>query len=124
MDNITNWLFGPQLVGFIFIIMGSILNYFPPKHINSFYGYRMPSAQKNQSTWVEANKYSAIFMIKCGFIVLVAGLLISVALKEVAMPYHIKKWLTACLFLGSGILPCVLMIVATERHLDKTFDQK
>jgi uncharacterized membrane protein len=122
MSNTMSWIFGPQLVGLIFLIVGSIQRYFPPKHINQYYGYRMPSAQKSQAAWDEANRYSAIYMMKCAFIVIVAGLVISLTLNSWSASANIKFGLIIFLMILSAILPAVLMIIATEKHMAKTFD--
>ena len=39
---------------------------FPPKKINSIYGYRTPSSMKNQERWNFAQKFSAKEIIKMG----------------------------------------------------------
>ena len=119
MSSIVSWIFGPQLLGLVFLIVGSIQLYFPPKHINQFYGYRMPSAQKSQAAWDEANRYSAIYMIKCGFILIIAGFVMSLIVKTVTVPSNIKAGISIFLLILSGILPAVLMIVATEKHMNK-----
>jgi len=122
--NLENWIAGPQIVGVVLLITGFILYRFPPKHINKWYGYRMPSAQKDQKTWDEANRYSALYMVKSGLVVLVAGLLVTFILKEIVIPARVKAGLTALFLIVSGPIPCIFMIVSTEKHLEKTFDQK
>ncbi|HEY0244904.1 MAG TPA: SdpI family protein [Mucilaginibacter sp.] len=119
--GIFSWLFGPQIMGLILLIIGVILHYFPPKKINNWYGYRTPASQQNQQTWDEANRYSAIYMMKCGLVVLVAGLLLTLIMNMVTVPFKIREAITVFAFLISGMLPAVLMIVTTEKHLTKTF---
>ena len=47
------------LVGIVFILAGSIMYVFPPKKINSFYGYRTASSMQSQQKWNFAQTYSA-----------------------------------------------------------------
>jgi len=122
--NVAPWIIGPQIVGVILLLLGSIFHYYPPKHINKWYGYRMPSAQKNQATWDEANRYWAIYMVKTGIFLVVAGLLVTFILKEVSIPARLKEGLTALFLIASGPIPCLFLIVSTENHLEKTFDKE
>lgn len=122
--DIATWLIGPQIIGVILLIIGSIQYFFPPKKINNWYGYRLPSAQRNQQTWDEANKYSANYMIKCGIVLLIAGLSIACIMNVVPVPIKVRVALTVFLCLLSGMLPAILMIIATEKHLTKTFGDK
>ncbi len=48
---------------------------FPPKKINSLYGYRTSSSMKNQERWDFSQIYSAKEMIKIGFINIFIGML-------------------------------------------------
>ena len=112
------------MVGVILLLVGSVLYCFPPKHINKWYGYKMPSAYKNQKAWDEANRYSAICMLKSGVALVVAGLLITFILKEVTIPARLKEGLTAFFLIASGPIPCLFIIVSTENHLEKTFNEE
>ena len=124
IPGIATWLFGPQLIGFVFLIIGSIQHFFPPKKINNWYGYRTPAAQRNQQTWDEANRYSANYMIKCGLIFIVLGLLFSGVMNTVHVALKVRAIITIFLLLVSGMLPAILMIISTEKHLTKTFGDK
>jgi len=112
------------MVGVILLLLGCIFHYYPPKYINKWYGYRMPSAQKSQATWDEANRYSAICMLKSGMALLIVGLLITFILKEVNIPARLKEGLTALFLIASGPIPCLFIIVSTENHLEKTFHKE
>lgn len=46
-------------VGIIFIVCGLIMYIFPPKKINSLYGYRTAASMKSQAKWDFAQKYGA-----------------------------------------------------------------
>jgi uncharacterized membrane protein len=84
----------------------------------------MPSAQKNQETWDEANRYAAIYMIKCGIVVLVLGCILTFIFRIVSMPSNVRDGLAMFSMIVSGMAPVLVMIVATEKHLSKKFDQK
>jgi uncharacterized membrane protein len=115
--TIVNLIIGPQLVGVIILLVGWIQYRFPPKHINKYYGYRMGLALKNQQTWDAANNYSSMVMIKTGIVCIVGGIALSLILghhAEPAMPL---------LAMASGIAAPIVMLVKTEKYMDKTFDK-
>ena len=61
--------------GLILFIISLITIRFPPKKINSTYGYRTKASMRNQQTWEEANRYSSKLMLLCGGILTAIGLL-------------------------------------------------
>lgn len=124
MHSTITWIIGPQLIGIILIIMGLIQKIWPPKHINGIYGYRMPSSKQNQQTWDEANRYSAIYMIKAGIFVLILGLGSRLLLNSISISGPVKGGIWFFLILASSIGSAVSLILVTERHMRKTFDQK
>jgi uncharacterized membrane protein len=121
--DLATLIAGPQMIGVVLLIVGVIFYRYPPKHINSLYGYRMPSAQKSQEIWNEANRYSAICMLKSGLVLVLAGLLITFILKDLIMEPKLKAGLTALFLIASGPIPCIFIIVSTERHLE-TFNKE
>ncbi len=54
----------PFVLGIIFLIIGIVFYFFPPKKINYIYGYRTSSSMDNQEKWNFAQKHSAIKMIQ------------------------------------------------------------
>lgn len=56
------------LVGVIFIIIGAIMYLFPPKKINSLYGYRTAASMESQIKWDFAQKYGAKVMAIIGIV--------------------------------------------------------
>lgn len=117
------WIIGPQMVGIIFIIAGWIQKTWPPKNINGLYGYRMPSSKQNQQTWDEANRYSARYMIKAGIIILIVGIIATILLNVIPMSMRIKSVIWFLLMLASAMGSAISIIVATERHMKKTFPE-
>ena len=80
IENLTNVFENPLvnitfLCGFLFIIAGYILLKFPPKNINSLYGYRTSSSMENQEKWDFAQNYSSKEMMKMGGFLLLSILL-------------------------------------------------
>jgi uncharacterized membrane protein len=119
-----SWLFGPQLLGVMFLVIWTILHYYPPKKINNLYGYRTTLSQSSQQAWDEANRYSANYMIKLSVVMIVVGAITTTLLHIIPMPAKVLVLATVFLVILSGIAPAILMIVATEGHLEKLFGDK
>ncbi|WP_156112382.1 SdpI family protein [Lacinutrix jangbogonensis] len=68
-------LFNPlSMVAIVFIIVGILTFIFPPKTINTLYGYRTKTSMKNQQTWDFAQVYSSKKMIVIGLVMLLLSL--------------------------------------------------
>jgi len=123
--NLTfNWFFGPHMLGAIYLLFGGIQYFFPPKKINNWYGYRTPLSKSRQDIWDEANKFSALYMMKLGVIFIVIGLCTTTVINVIPMAVKIKEAVSILLLLVSGMLPAILMLTATEKHLAKLFGKK
>jgi len=120
-NPLFNWLFGPHILGIIFLILGVIQQYYPPKKINNWYGYRTTISQSSQRAWDEANRYSANYMIKLGIVVIILGIITTTLLHFIPMPVKVWNGLTIFSVMLGGIMPPLFMIVATEKHLQKQF---
>jgi len=120
---IRDWIFGPQAIGLFFLLIGIITYCFPAKKITTWYGFKTPSSRNNQQTWDIANRFASVFCIKAGLILLVAGVLINLLVSNMVMPDKTQQMLRIILFMGSGVFMGPLLIVATEKHIDKTFKQ-
>src|SRR5476649_743837 len=103
-----NWLFGPQVLGLVFLIIGLIQHYNPPKKINNWYGYRTTISQSSQEAWDEANRYSANYMIKLAIAMIIIGIVITALLNFI--PMQVKVWSILKVFTAmiSGIIPPLL----------------
>jgi len=99
------------LVGFIFIVTGLVLKFFPPKKINSFYGYRMPSSMKNQEVWDFAQIYAANRMVLAGVKCLTLGFL----------KWFIGNANEIIISIGLVILLVVIMIYEVEKAIKQKF---
>ena len=101
----------------IIFIVALIFYRFPPKNINSFCGYRTTRSMKNIETWNEANKYSAILMIKFSLLALlittVGLILVGKSYDDIAIVTIISAILTVAFL--------IIVIILTEKHLKSMF---
>ncbi|WP_283642801.1 SdpI family protein [Croceibacter atlanticus] len=96
---------------FILLILGIIFYKFPPKKINSVYGYRTPRSMTNQDTWDSANTFSSIWMIRFAvFTFLVSGA------SYVLIPEY-----SALITVIVLVLLVVLILPLTESHLKRHY---
>lgn len=102
-------------VGIIIFVVGLLFKIVPPKKINSIYGYRTSSSMRNLDTWTVANKFSARLMILGGVSLTVIGLLIVIFPDMGAISTGIS--------VGLLVLFVIVLILATEKHLNKIFDK-
>jgi len=66
------------IAGFVFAVAALITLKFPPKKINSIYGYRTSRSMKNQENWDLAQRFSSQFMLKQGLIMLLLAFILAV----------------------------------------------
>ena len=105
----------PLLIGsFILLIAGIILKLFPPKKINSLYGWRSNYAQKNQEIWDEAQRYGAKQLMYGGVFGIIVGYII---------PYIFEKHSTDIAGIGFLVLVGVVFFRG-EHYLRKKFDKE
>ncbi|GAA0086406.1 SdpC immunity protein SpdL [Clostridium sp. CTA-7] len=101
------------LVGIICIVAGFILKAFPPRKMNSIYGYRTPLSMKNQDTWNEAQKYSGNTFLILGLIYVALEFILNYLIKNISIGYQ-----NIIVLIG-----VVIMIVLDEVHLRKVFNK-
>lgn len=83
MTDIENYLGVLSLCGVSFILAGFVMYFFPPKKINSLYGYRTTNSMKSQQNWDFAQKYSTKFMLLLSiFFLLIATINIILSVPE------------------------------------------
>ena len=101
--------------GIIFLIVGRMMQKYPPRWPNYWYGYRTMRSLKTKQSFDAANAFSARLMVKYGTALIAAGLLLALFFRE-------TYW---WLFLAAGILPvltCVFLLIAkTEKYLMQQF---
>ncbi|MGI9525678.1 MAG: SdpI family protein [Weeksellaceae bacterium] len=103
----------PFSSGLIFIIVGIIMYKFPPKKINSIYGYRTSNSMKSQKRWDFAQIYSSKQMIKYGGFLSISGLL--------GFIFQPNEKISTALGLSFLILMVILLIAKVERKLKEKF---
>jgi uncharacterized membrane protein len=103
--------------GFIFFISGLIQLKFPPKDINSLYGYRTKSSMKSKEAWNFAQKYSAKISIWIGTIMILLGI-VSFLFPIISNDFQVLISLLI-IFISVGLL-----IFSTEKKLKQKFQIK
>ena len=103
----------PSISGLIFMLAGFIMLKFPPKKINSLYGYRTSSSMKNQERWDFSQKYSAIEMIKLAAILTLSSV--------IGLIYNPDGELGRFLGLGLMILMVVVLLIRVEKAIKNKF---
>ncbi|MBI5661767.1 MAG: SdpI family protein [Ignavibacterium album] len=98
------------LCGIIFLIAGLIQLKYPPKRINSLYGYRTSSSMRSKEAWNFAQKYSAKISIWAGLIMILFAI-IFLQFPNISKEYQV--WFSLIIIFGLvGIL-----IFLTEQKL-------
>ena len=108
--NIT--LFG----GLIFMVAGFLMYIFPPKDINSLYGYRTSSSMENKEKWNFAQNYSSKEMMKLGFFLSLSCFLSLIT----DFDNFINMWIG----LGLMILIVILLWLRVEKAIKIEFKGK
>lgn len=98
--------------GLCFLITGFVMSKYPPKKINSLYGYRTSASMKNQETWDFAQRKSANDSKLFGF-----GMMV-ISFGGMFLPFGKWGWLFALMIL---IGFCALMFFDTEKALKRRF---
>ncbi|RYE21569.1 MAG: SdpI family protein [Sphingobacteriales bacterium] len=121
--NAEHWIVGPQLIGIIFFTIGLLTKCFPSKHLNDWYGYRMPSSMESEEKWIEANCYASKLMVKMGALLVVAGLLLNWLISISNLSGQVRSGLLLLLIITSSTVSGLLLIILTEKHLERKFDK-
>jgi uncharacterized membrane protein len=122
--KLSHFIFGPQLVGIVLVVIGLIMQQYPPKKINGLYGYRTFASMKNQQTWDVANRYAARLMTVIGFWTFIAGVAVTAGLNYLMADGFKLRGFIAGISIVLSIVPALLIIILTEKHLDRTFNNK
>lgn len=102
---------GP-LMTFLFFLF----NKFPPKKINTLYGYRTKRSMKNKEIWDFANTYSTKLLLNFSLLTCIIQI-IFIYKDPHSETLLMISWLVFILFSGLGIW-------RTELELNKYFDKK
>jgi len=99
------------LMGLLFAIAGGIMYVFPPKKINSLYGYRTASSMKNQQKWDFSQTYSAKLLFILGIVLMVVSFF-KVVIKT-------SEETDVILGVALPLIGVITMIVVVEKALKK-----
>lgn len=102
------------LVPVSMLAVGVIFSFFPPKHINDWYGYRTSRSRRDQESWDFAHRYCGHLCLKNSFILLLLSLGLVVIFS------HLSDAVLAMLTLVQ-IIPFFVVIAKTEKALKATF---
>jgi uncharacterized membrane protein len=121
-NEILNNMFENPLInitffgGLILIIAGFILYKYPPKKINSLYGYRTTSSMENQEKWNFAQNYSSKEIMKLGFLLLISSLLCLIT--------NFDNLTNMFIGLGLIILIVIVLLLRVEKAIKIKFSGK
>jgi uncharacterized membrane protein len=105
--------FIPIITGPIFVIAGIIMMKFPPKKINSLYGYRTFSSMKSQERWNFSQKYSAQELIKVGFILTLSSL--------IGLVFDLRENIGVLIGLGFMLIAIIVLLIRIEKAIKIKF---
>lgn len=103
----------PFVVGVIFLVVGTLFYFFPPKKINHIYGYRTSTSMKSQERWDFAQKYSAVKMIQ--------GSLFLLAVSGLGLLFTLTPNQQVFVGVAALIIHIVSMFFWTEKAIKKQF---
>jgi len=108
-------MLGPNIIGLIFILAGLIQMIFPPKNINSFYGYRTHRSMKNIEVWNFSQKLSSKVLILIGFVLILFGI--------IALLSGLQEVIVNMVGIGLMILFLIFLFLYIESAIKKKFPQ-
>jgi uncharacterized membrane protein len=122
MEELVKYIL-PIIILVVFSAGGLILYFFPPKKINSIYGYRTPRSMKNQSNWDFAQKLGGKFMLIFGFIIFLVQITVGYFITGYTRDQSIVLPIQGAIL----VLLTVIMLLVCEKQLEnfeKTYIQK
>jgi uncharacterized membrane protein len=113
----------PIIILVAFSAGGLILYFFPPKKINSIYGYRTPRSMKNQSNWDFAQKLGGKFMLIFGFIIFLIQITVGYFISGYTRDQSIVLPIQGAILV---LLPVIMLLVCEKQleNFEKTYIQK
>jgi hypothetical protein len=104
------------LAGMLLLVMGIIVRNFPPRKVDTFWGYHSFLATRNQDTWDTANCYAARLSILLSCVLIALGLIAGVAFTVPGEGYY---YFTG----GTAVLAVLMLPGFTERYLYRHFSR-
>lgn len=109
----TNLLEMPLFAGILFLVIGIIFKFFPPKKRNIIYGYKTNSSMKSQEHWDFAQPFSAVKMMQTGVVLIIIG-----CVEMLFNLTDLQKTIFGFLFFGLGTF---FIILTTEKAIKNKF---
>lgn len=122
--SFSSWIIGPQLIGFIFSLVGLVMLVYPPKKINGLDIYLTSSVEKNKLILNEAKRFLPRYLLQLSLIVFISGIAITAILKIIITSAQLQEVLGLMFLLISMSLSMAIVIAKTGRHLEKKFNNK
>ncbi len=113
MEELVKYIL-PSIILVVFSAGGLILYFFPPKKINSIYGYRTPRSMKNQSNWDFAQKLGGKFMLIFGFIIFLIQITVGYFITGYTRDQSIVLPIQGAILV---LLPAIMLLVC-EKQLE------
>ena len=110
----NTYLYVLSVNGLIFFL-SVIFYFFPPKKINSLYGYRTHRSMLNQDIWDFSNKLFTAALLLYSAICFAGALFIAYI-----NPEQMQSWVPMALL----VLTLVVCIIKTEQGISKNFDEE
>lgn len=99
--------FNHSFIGLLLLIFGIVYKLFPPKNVNSFYGFRTEKSQNSKEVWDEANIYCAKKIMEIGVFLTILG-----AINLIVLPNMYS------LFSIITVGPLLIWVIAkTDKHI-------
>lgn len=110
-----NYNIAQLLMAVFMLFVGLIIKLFPPKSINSLYGYRTILSMKNLETWRKGNEISSNLLIKGTLILILVKLICILFIPELAV-------FNTIIFLVGFLTAPILCVFLTQNKLKKIFN--
>ena len=104
------------LIAIALNLLALFYKFFPPKKINTLYGYHMKSSMRNEDTWVEANYYAGRLLLLLSIFFLIASLV-----TTNLMDFSARELVIYAVVLLSS---CAGIYYLTEMHMKNMFDEQ
>ena len=98
-----------MFISIFFLLAGALILIFPPKNINSLYGYRTKNSMKSQSSWDFAQKFSGWEIIRWGVILLICS--------SVGLQYNLGEPLETVIGVSILVFVIIMFMLRTERAI-------
>lgn len=105
------------LLPVIIILIGYLMNKYPPKKVNWIVGYRTRKAMKDENVWKKANEYCGALWIKIGLIMFVISLMLCVLtyLKVIVLSEAFLTVIVLC-----QVIPLLFSVILVEKKIKNT----